>query len=278
MTAVSGARAGCRSRAHHGAAILAGVAMLHAAALLTPRPSRAQDFAPPEPAGPSSSAAALLEHALPAGGTWRAELLTTSWLGVPGLVTRAVCATGGLRSVRAAAGWSQTGETGAGWSGAALALGAAAPAGGAAVRVIARRDLEDAAHEDRDGLEVGGGAWLSAGARFVVWASAPQLWTPGAPPPLPRALTAGVAADAEGLRCWFEREAPARSGEESGTHAAGVALRLEAARVWVEGRGRPLRAGFGVTVRAISVRVLSHPRLGDTVTLSLAFPSRAAPP
>ena len=72
------------------------------------------------------------------------------------------------------------------------------------------------------------------------------------------------------------REAPARSDDASGTHAAGVVLRLARARVWVEGRGHPLRAGFGVGVAAIGVRVLTHPRLGDTVTLSLTLPPRGA--
>ena len=181
--------------------------------------------------------------------------------------------------MRAAAGWSETGEAGTGWTAAAVAVGAAAASGGAAMRVVARRDLDDASRADeRNGVEVGGGAWLGAGAGVVVWASAPQLWTAGALPPLPRALAVGAAAERDGLGCWFEREAPARSADESGTHAGGVTLRIGAACVWVEGRSGPLRAGFGVVVGAIGVRALSHPRLGDTVTLSLGFPPRATPP
>lgn len=238
-------------------------------------PSHAQDFSPAEPAGPALTAAGLLERALPAPAGAHVEATTTSWLGVPELVTRALCATVRIRTVHVAAGWSLTGEQGVGWMSAGLAVGAASEAGGVALRCVGRRDLDPlVSREARQGAEAGGGAWLRTGAGFVVWARAPQLVTFGMAPPLQQALSVGVGAEHDGLGAWFEREAPARRGDDSGTHAAGVSIALAPGRVWIEGRGRPLRAGFGVSLGAIAVRALGHPRLGDTVTLSLTLPPR----
>ncbi len=233
----------------------------------------AQDFSPAEPAGPATSAAGLLERGLPGEGHGQLEASTTSWLGVPGLVTRTLCAGVRIRSVSVAGGWALTGEPPAGWMAAGLAAGAASEWGGVALRAVARRDNDPlAAPEASEGAELGGGAWLSAGAGVRVWARAPQLATLGAAPPLARALAVGVSAERDGLAAWFEREAPARRGEESGTHTAGVALSLAPGCVWVEGRGHPLRAGFGISLGVIAVRAMGHPRLGDTVTLSLRLP------
>lgn len=250
-----------------------------AAVMLCAVQAHAQDFSTAEPAGPSASSATLLEHGLAAPGAFRAEALATSWLGVSGLFTRAVCATAAVHSVRAAAGWSQTGEPGSGWTSAGLGLGAATRSGGVAVRAVARRDADEAVGASgRNGVELGGGAWIAAKSGIVVWAQAPQIVTAGLGTPLPRALTVGVAVEQNGLGAWFEREAPARSGADTGTHAAGAFVVLDAARVWIEGRGRPLRTGFGLTVGMIGVRVLTHPRLGDTVTLSVGFPAHPSTP
>ena len=241
--------------------------------------ANAQDFATAEPAGPSATAAAMLEHGLGSPGALRAEALTTSWLGVPGLFTRAVCVAAAIHSVRVAAGASQTGEGGSGWTSLGLALGAVTGSAGVAVRAVARRDADEAAGAgERNGVEVGGGAWIAAESGVVVWAQAPQIANAGLAPPLPRALAVGVAVERDGLGAWFEREAPARSGADTGTHAAGAFIALDAARVWIEGRGRPLRTGFGLTGGVIGVRVLTHPRLGDTVTLSVGFPAHPSPP
>jgi len=235
--------------------------------------ARAQDFACAEPGGPSRSAACLLERGLAAPAGARVEALATSWLGVPGLVTRALCAGAAVRAVRCAVGVSQTGDATTGWSSAAAALATTAPSGGAALRAVARRDADGAASG-----EFGAGAWLRAGPSAVVWASAPQLATSGAAPPLARGLALGVAVEQGGIGAWFERAAPARVADEAGTHAAGVVLRADPGRVWVEARGRPLRAGLGIAVGPIAVRAIGHPRLGDTVTIALSLPPARATP
>ena len=238
-----------------------------------PGPSNAQDFSAAEPGGPALTAAGLLDRGLLAQGGSHVEALTTSWLGVPGLVTRGLCATARFNTVCAAAGWSLTGEPEVGWMSAAVAVGAVSSRGGVAVRGLVRRDLDPlATRGEGRSAEVGGGAWLRAGTGIVVWARAPQLATFGLAPPLARALTVGLAAERDGLGAWFEREAPARRSDESGTHAGGVSIAVAQGRVWVEGRGRPLRAGFGISLGVIAVRALGHPRLGDTVTITVTLP------
>ena len=251
--------------------------MLFCAALLALANAiaNAQDFSPAEPAGPALSAAGLLDRGLPGDGRSQLEATTTSWLGVPGLVTRALCVGVRIRTVTLAAGWALTGEPPAGWMAAGLAAGAVSEWGGVAVRGVARRDNDPlTSREETQGAELGGGAWLSAGPGVRVWARAPQLATFGAEPPLARALSVGVSAERDGLAAWFEREAPAQRSQDSGTHTAGVELSLARGSVWVEGRGHPLRAGFGISLGVIAVRAMGHPRLGDTVTLSL----RLSPP
>lgn len=251
----------------------AAVASCGALLALSSAIANAQDFSPAEPAGPASSAAGLLERGLPGDARAELEASTTSWLGVPGLVTRTLCGGMRVRTVTLAAGWALTGEPPVGWLAAGLAAGAVSEWGGVALRAVARRDNDPlASREAAQGAELGGGAWLSAGPGVRVWARAPQLATFGAAPPLARALAVGVSAERDGLAAWFEREAPARRGEESGTHTAGVALSLAPGSVWVEGRGHPLRAGFGISLGVIAVRAMGHPRLGDTVTLSLRLP------
>ena len=265
-------------RAPAGGALRYASVCVLALACVAPR-AHAQDFVPAEPAGPSASASSLLDRGLPAPGRFDFEALTTSWLGVPGLVTRGVCATAAVRSVRVAAGVAQTGEAPAGWLATGVAVGATGDGFGAAVRAVARRDLDASlGPRSRDAVEAGGGAWLRAAPGVLVWARAPQLATAGPSPPLARALATGVSVEHDGVGAWFEREAPARTTEEAGTHAAGVWLRLDPAQVWIEGRGRPLRAGFGLMLAGISVRAIGHPRLGDTVTLALSFPARRLPP
>jgi len=238
----------------------------------------AQNFAPAEPPGPASSGAALLERGLPdARGALAFEALATSWLGVPDLATRAACVAVPIHSLRFAAGISRTGAAELGWSAAGLAAGASGPAGGAAVRAIARRDDDPAARLD-PGLEAGGGAWVRAGRRARIWASAPQLWTRGAPP-LPQGLVIGASFQSDGVEAWLERQAPARAADDNGRHDAGLALDLGPARAWVEAREQPLRAAVGVEIAArrwsVRVRVESHPVLGETVSLALAGGARA---
>jgi len=237
-----------------------------------------QDFAPAEPPGPANSGAALLERGLPAAhGALAFEALATSWLGVPDLSTRAACVAVPVHSLRLAAGVSRTGAAELGWSAAGLAAGAAGPAGGAAVRALARRDLDPVPRQG-PALEAGGGAWVRASRRARIWASAPQLWTRGAPP-LPQGLVIGASIETDGVAAWLERVAPARAADENGRHDAGLALDLGPARAWVEAREQPLRAAVGIEIAArrwsVRLRVESHPVLGETVSLALAGGARA---
>jgi hypothetical protein len=221
-----------------------------------------------------ADSAALLERGLRRAGTLTFEALATSCLGVSA-GTRCVLAAP-IRSLRVAAGVSHTGAEELGWSAAGLAIGAAGPRAGAALRGIARRDA--GAGPARDvGLEVGGGAWVRAGGRARIWASAPQAWCRRSPL-LPR-LAVGASFAADGVAAWIEREAPARAADENGRHDAGVALDWGVARAWIEAREQPLRAAVGVEVAArrwsVRVRVESHPVLGETVSLALDHASGA---
>ena len=249
---------------------------------LVARVAHAQDFATGLPAGPDVSPSVTLEHGLPYGNGLALETSYTSWLGVPGLATRAVSGAFGLGAARVALGASRTGLDPLGWDAAGMALGAAGSGGGAAVRAVARREDDGASHpRGITGVEAGAGAWVRAGAIARVWAVAPQLWTRGSPPPLPRALTIGVAMESDGVSAWLERTGPARSFETTGSHDGGVAVDLELARVWLEARERPLRAALGVSAHArrfdVRVRVEAHPVLGETVTLAVATLARGAP-
>jgi hypothetical protein len=255
--------------------------------LLVPALGLAQDFSSASPPGPADSPCAMIERGLPpalaVAGT---EASFTRWLGLPGLETRAVACAAGLGIVRVAAGFSQTGEADYGWNSAALAFGMARREGGAAFRVVARRDRtiesgsEAAARlEARAGLETGGGAWLEATEGLKLWASVPQAWAGGVAPPLDRPLELGARGELgipggrDGLAFWLTRGSPSRNLPAD--HGAGVALRSGPITAWGTVRDRPLRGGFGLAARArwlsVAAEVESHPDLGETVRLSLGL-------
>jgi len=244
----------------------------------------AQDFMTAVPPGPADSPAALLENALPGPDPAQvAEAVWTSWLGVPDLATQALAAGASIGPLRAAAGASRTGHDVGGWQSAGAATGAVTPAGGAAVRVLARHDAGlgiDGATERS--IEAGAGAWVRTGRHVRVWARAVQMWGDGQSPALVRPLAIGGRYERQGVSIWIEHEAPAKPGTDDGVHALGAGIDLVGARVWVEGRDHPLRGGVGITASlsrlVIGARVEAHPLLGDTVTLSIGWaPAVVAP-
>jgi len=243
--------------------------------------ARAQDFASPAPAWPPRPATAMLERGLPAADPGAAiEGVTTRWHGLAELTTRTAAGALGWRALRIAAGLSQTGEPDVGWTALALAAGAAGPAGGGALRAAARRDRTtpfgfDARGADV-GVEVGGGAWVEATPRLHVWASAPQLWTRGAAPPLARPLELGAALDLGGVMAWLGRSGVAGApGGGRAEHALGLATSAGPLDLWLAARDQPLRGGGGLAVRARALRVAaeveSHPVLGETARMALAI-------
>ncbi len=258
------------------ARLIAGVALVALAA----SHARAQDFSPPAPAGTPAGPLALIERGLPdtISGV-RIEAATVRWFGLPDLATRALALGGGWRTVRGAVGISQTGDPELGWSAFGLALGVAEREGGAALRVVVRRDrrLGPALGSWRSssgvGVEVGGGVCVAAGAGLRLWASAPQVWARGESPPLERPLEIGVAYGAHDATLWLSRGAPA--SDAAADHEAGLALRSGPLALWAAARDRPLRGGIGVAAgaRGLVVRaaVESHPALGETVWLGLGL-------
>ena len=258
-------------------ALLTGVAMLAALAALV----GAQDFAAPAPAWPPGPPCLLLERGLPsATPTPVLEGAATRWHGLAALTTRAAAGALGWRALRAGVGLSQTGEPDVGWSALALAVGAAGRGGGGSLRAVARRDRTspfgfDARGADV-GVEIGGGAWIEAAGALHVWASAPQMWTRGAAPPLTRPLEVGGALDLGGVALWLSRAAVAgypRGGR--GEHAAGLATSAGPLGVWLVARDQPLRGGLGVAAQArvlrVAAEVESHPVLGETARMSLGL-------
>jgi hypothetical protein len=237
--------------------------------------ARAQDFAGALPPA-SGGALELLERALPGGSTGvEAAAASTRWWGLRELETRAAALGGGWRGLRAAAGLSQTGAPELGWTTLGLAAGAAAPGAGAALRACARRDRSapwSARHAlaPEAGLELGAGAWLEPVPDLRAWASAPQLAVTGEPPPLARTLEVGVRAG-RGTSAWCVLRAP-RSGDD-GERALGASLALAPLVAWAEVRDAPLRGSAGLRAGAgplaVSVRVDSHPALGETLRLVL---------
>ncbi|MBI5710877.1 MAG: hypothetical protein HZC42_11320 [Candidatus Eisenbacteria bacterium] len=258
----------------------AGVSIIVGAALL-PATVRAQDFSAPAPAGSPAGPLAAIERGLADTSAWlRIEATTARWFGLPDLTTRALAAGGGWRAVRGALGISQTGDPELGWSAVGLALGAAQREGGAALRAVARRDrrLGPAPGSWRGaqggvGIEVGGGAWVEAGADFRLWASAPQVWARGESPPLDRPLEIGVSYRARDATLWLSRGAPA--GDAAADHEAGLMLRSGPLALWAVARDRPLRGGIGVAAHSRGLVALaaveSHPALGETVRLGLGL-------
>ena len=246
-------------------------------------PLAAQDFAAPLPAG-ELGVAPLLERGLaPAGTGIEATAMAIRWHGLPELETRSVAVGLGWRSARLALGVSQTGEADLGWNALALAAGAGGEPGGFALRGCVRQRRESSAElEPEVGGEVGAGAWVAATPEVTIWASAPQLWTGGDPPPLERWLEIGSTARVTAARVWLARAAaPGAPRGLRAEHLAGIAVWDPAspgahpAVLWLEVRDHPPRGALGLAVGAGAVSatasVESHPVLGETVRLALAW-------
>jgi hypothetical protein len=249
------------------------------ALLLLPAAARAQDFASPAPPALIGTPAILLERGLPAPcAAPAAEAVATSWYGMSDLTTRAVAIAAGWRSVRAAAGISRTGEAELGWTTGGLALGVAGEGAGAALRAAARRDRDPAALEDAlgrgAGLEVGGGAWVEAGAGITLIASAPQIFTRGVAPPLERGLEIGASWIMDDISLRLTRVS-ARGGAGAARHEAGLALSAGPLTIWLEARDLPASGTLGLAARARALMVAgsveSHPVLGQTVRMTLVI-------
>jgi hypothetical protein len=220
----------------------------------------------------------MLDRALPSATASIGALASqTRWWGLPDLETRSASVGGSFRSWRAALGLSQTGEPELGWTALAIGLGAASSDAGAGLRACVRRDRDAPwsvvrAFTAGDGVEAGAGAWLMAGEGVRVWASAPQVWTSGASPPLARPLELGVRAGGEDA-AWVRLVAP-RAGDD-GERALGLSLSVSPLQVWAEARDAPLRGSVGLSAAVASLRVAAridaHPVLGETVRLSLGW-------
>lgn len=254
-------------------------AALACVALASATRAYAQDFAPAAAAGPRPGPAALLERALPAPDEALAvEGNQVRWFALPGLETRALALLVPARSVRVAAGLSQTGDGELGWTCAALAVGAAAEEFGVGLRAAARRDraagaLRSSAAALGAGAEAGGGAWFAPVPGALMWAAAPQLWTAGEAPPLSRPLEMGARFEAGALSAWLALGAP-REGDD-GARLAGVGIARGPLVVWAEGRDAPARGVIGLAAEAgplrVAARIEGHPVLGETTQLSLAL-------
>jgi hypothetical protein len=241
-------------------------------------PARAQDFDLPAPAWPPGPAGPWLERGLPPPAP-RPILAAgiTRWHGLEALTTRALAAGAGWRALRGGIGLSQTGEPDVGWTALGTVLGAVVPGAGASLRVAARRDRTSDfgfdAHGAAVGVEAGGGAWVDAGTRVHVWASAPQMWMRGAAAPLERPLEVGAAVTLAGLTGWCSGTGLAKGAR--GGREAGLATRAGPCALWLVARDRPLRGGLGVSVSAgalgIAGLIESHPVLRETARLSVAL-------
>jgi len=256
-------------RAGRGVAILLGVMLARAAA--------AQDFRGASPPAADADAHSLLESGLPSPAIALAAAATqTRWWGLRGLETRAVSLSAGHRTWRVSLGLSQTGEPELGWTALALGVGSASASAGAGVRACTRRDRDapwsaSRAFGSGAGVELGAGAWL--GLRPLrVWASAPQMWTSGAAPPLVRPLELGLRAGSA-TGAWVRLVSP-RAGDD-GERALGVAIGIAPALAWAEVRDAPLRGAIGLTTTLgslqVEARVDAHPVLGETVGVELAW-------
>jgi hypothetical protein len=248
------------------------------AALLFARAAAAQDFSGASPAGSTRAPEGLLDRALPsASATFSASASQTRWWGLPDLETRSASLGGSFRSWRAAIGLSQTGEPELGWTALGLGIGATSDHAGAGLRACVRRDRDAPwsvarAFTTGDGVEAGAGAWVMAGDAVRAWASAPQVWTAGAAPPLARPLELGVRVGDEDA-AWVRIVAP-RAGDD-GERALGLSLWVAPLQAWAEVRDAPLRGSVGLSASIaalrLAVRVDAHPVLGETTRLSLAW-------
>jgi hypothetical protein len=238
--------------------------------------ARAQDFEHAGHAGPAPTPGAFLDTGLPpAAAGLMAEALGITRYALPELSTRGAAAGAGWRSLRAAAGLSQTGDPELGWNAFGAAAGVANARWGAGLRAIARRDRTVLDPLARWGGEFGGGVWLRLEAPLAVWATAPAAWTAGGSPPLERGLALGVIAGGAGASAWFEHEARPEAMSAQAAHRAGVALEAAGFTVWAEGLDAPLRAALGIEARAamwtVALSVVSHPLLGETARAALVL-------
>jgi hypothetical protein len=237
-----------------------------------------QDFAGAAHAAASDDPFALLERALPpAAPGFTAAVAQTRWWDSRDLETRAAALSGGWRTLRGSLGVSQTGAPELGWTALALAAGCARPDAGAGVRACTRVDRDAPwsaarAAADGAGLEVGAGAWVVPAAGVRVWASAPQVFTRGADPPLVRSLELGVRTGSD-AGAWLVLRAP-RAGDD-GERSLGVWIALAPVTTWAEVRDSPLRGGAGmraaVGALGVEARVDVHPVLGETVRAALSW-------
>ncbi len=253
------------------------LAALFALGCASARGARAQDLAGAGPVGVFDTFE-LLERALPATAAgFSAAASSTRWWDLGDLETRSLALGGSWRGARGALGLSQTGAPDLGWTTLALAAGAVAPAAGTALRLVTRRDRDvpwsvHYALEREAGLEVGAGAWLEPSPGVRAWASAPQVWVRGEPPPLVRPLELGVRAGGE-TAVWCTLRAP-RAGDD-GERALGVSLSLPPLSAWAEVRDAPMRGSAGLAALAgplvIRTRVDAHPALGETLRFSVEW-------
>ena len=240
--------------------------------------ANSQDFAGAAHAAAGDDAFALLERALPlAAPSVAAAVAHTRWWDSRDLETNAAAASGGWHTLRAAFGLSQTGAPELGWTTLALAAGAATADAGAGLRACARVDRDAPWSATRvasadAGLELGAGAWLMPAAGVRVWASAPQVFMRGAPPPLARSLELGLRTG-DDTGAWLLLRAP-RAGDD-GERALGVIIALAPLSAWAEVRDAPLRGAAGVQATAgamrVDARVDVHPVLGETVRVALSW-------
>lgn len=241
-------------------------------------PAHAQHFAAPLPPAGERGGPGLLEDAQPAvSGSLMVSAFETRWWGVPGLTTRALALGLGVRSLRVAAGLSQTGDPAIGVTTLAVGLGVASPLAGAGVRAASWSDRSAGdwsvarARAPEAAYEAGAGAWLSPASGVRVWASAPQLLGVG-DALLERTLELGVRAGHDDA-VWCTLRAP-RPGDD-GERALGAQLTLAPVALWVELRDAPLRSAAGLRVQwrglQWAVRLDSHPVLGETVRSGLTW-------
>ena len=242
------------------------------------RGAAAQDFDLPAPAWPPGPAGPWLERGLPPPRPRPIlEAGVTRWHGLEALATRSIVGGAGWRAFRGGIGLSQTGQPDVGWTALASVLGAVVPHAGASLRVAGRRDRTTPfafdAHGAAVGSEAGGGAWVDAGERVHVWASAPQIWTRGAAPPLVRPLEIGAALTLASLAGWCRGTGVA--GGAGGGREAGLSTRAGPCELWLVARDRPLRGGLGVSARVgalgVAAEIAGHPVLRETTRLSVAL-------
>lgn len=247
----------------------------------------AQDFATSAESAPATAPAAMLDSALPPrGAAPGAEAFVLSRFALSALATRGAAAGLGWRSLRVAAGISQTGDPDIGWVAAGVACGVVHHAWGAGLRAVARRDQDPLARwrspHGGSGAECGGAVWFDLARDATLWASAPQVWAFGVPPPLARGLTTGIRIGGPDARAWIAHEARPATGTGTASHRAGFALGAGVFALRVEGFDGPLRAAIGVEagipLGRVHATMESHPVLGESVHLGIVLGMRAPGP